>query len=171
MRQKVTFLDNYSSNSINTIRRKQMKKHVLVWILVVLFCLASTLALAGNRAEGNKTGGCGTAAEMDRTQTRDQERSMENMEENDALRERERTESRYQKEPLEENISYLAKDGKRYEWNHRYSKRMNMYENEANQEALNRLLHRIAKRHKFSAEEDVQGFLDWALKHRPWKNI
>jgi len=148
-----------------------MKKNMLVWVLVVLFCLASTLVLAGNRAEGNKTGGYSTASEIDPVQTRDQKRSMENLEENEALRERERTQSRFQEEPLEENISYLAQDGKRYEWNHRFTKRLNMYENEENQEAINRLLHRIAKRHRFSDDEDAQGFLDWALKYRPWKNI
>jgi hypothetical protein len=164
-------LYNDSSKSINTIRRKRMKKHLLVWILSVLFCLASTLVLAQNRAEGNKTGGYSTTAEMDCTQTRDQKRSMENLDENEAPKERERTQSRFQEGSLEVNISYLAQDGKSYEWSHRYSKRLNMYENEENQEAINRLLHRIAKRHRFSDEEDVQGFRDWALKHRPWKNI
>jgi len=148
-----------------------MKNHLRVWILSVLFCVVSSLVLAGNGAEGNKTGGCSAAAEMDRTQTRDQKRSMENLNDNEAPREREHTQSRLQEGSLEENIVYLAQDGKTYEWNHRYSKRLNMYENENNQEAIHRLLYRIAKRHRFSHEEDVRSFTNWALKHRPWKNI
>ena len=148
-----------------------MKNHLRVWILSVIFCVVSTLVLAGNGNEGNKTVGCSAGAEMERTQTRDQKRLMENLDDNGAPRVRDRTQSRLQEGSFEENIVYLAQDGKTYEWSHRYSRRLKMYENENNQETIHRLLYRIAKRHRFSHEEDVRGFTDWALKHRPWKNI
>jgi hypothetical protein len=152
-----------------------MNKRRIVWVLIVVFSVAVSVAVAGNTSGGSSGGGQGTGgndtAQNDSVKERTQDRLMvnENNCDNDPIQSRDRTQDRVKENTSEEpEPGYLTKDGEAYQWNHRFTKKSKQYEGQDNPDALNRYLNRIAKMNRFKDQKDVDGFVQWALKNRPW---
>ena len=69
----------------------------------------------------------------------------------------------------ESSLSYETKDGNLYWWLPSYNPRARSYEESGNEEGLVGYLLEIASSYEFGDESDVDGFVEWALKNRPWK--
>ena len=152
-----------------------MKKKGIVWVLIIIFSITVSVAIAGNNNGGSSDGKQGTGgsdtAQNDMVRERTQDRIMDNEDncENEPLQSRDRTHDRVKENTSEEPVpGYLAKDGEVYEWNHIFTKRTKQYEDQDNPDAMNRYLNRIAKANRFKDKKDVDGFVQWALKNRPW---
>ena len=152
-----------------------MKKKQIVWVLIVIFSITVSVAIAGNNNGGSSDGKQGTGgsdtAQNDTARERNQDRQMvnDNNCDNEPAQSRDRTQDRVRENTAEEPTpGYLAEDGEIYEWNHRYTKRTKQYDDQDNPETMNRYLKVIAKRNRFKDQKDVDGFVQWALKNRPW---
>jgi len=61
-----------------------------------------------------------------------------------------------------------TKDGKLYEWNNSYNNQLKAFEKENDEQGLHRYVREIANRYRFENRSDEEGFIEWALKNRPW---
>jgi hypothetical protein len=88
----------------------------------------------------------------------------------DMLRTRDRTGERLRTRDRELDRELLFKDseGRVHQWQERFNNRLQKYEAKEDPEGLARALHRVANRYRLSSDEDAEGFVDWALKYRPW---
>jgi hypothetical protein len=69
---------------------------------------------------------------------------------------------------LDRELLFKDSEGKVHQWRERFNHRLQKYEAKDDPEGLARALHRVANRYRVSSDEDTGGFVDWALKNRPW---
>ncbi|UCB44603.1 MAG: hypothetical protein JSV25_10315 [Spirochaetota bacterium] len=67
-----------------------------------------------------------------------------------------------------EVFCYETKDGKLYVWNNSFNYKLQNYEKEDDEKGLNRYLREIANHYRLGNKSEVDGFVEWALKNRPW---
>ena len=141
-----------------------MKKRLFLPVLLVVFTIICSSALAQNQGDG--TGGGNSR----RTEAGLESGSAggDNAE-GDELKSLEKTRTREQiREQICDQPCYEGKDGEKYEWKKRHNTRLVKYEKEGDVETLNKYLYRIVNRSKFRKSEDKEGFVKWALENRPW---
>ncbi len=137
-----------------------MKKRLFLPVLLVVFTIICSSALAQNQGDG--TGG----GKSQRTEAGLESGSAgSDNAEGDELKTRTREQVR---EQVCDQPCYEAKDGEKHEWRNRYNNRLMKYEKEGDNEALNKYIYRIARRYTFRKSEDKEGFVKWALENRPW---
>ena len=158
-----------------------MNGRMIIAVLVSVMLLSFSAAFAGGGQGGTGSGGTqgsapqGTAQDDalrtrdrtqdqvgDQTQDRDRDRDQVRDQTQDQLRTRARD---GEGEAL---LSYRGGDGASYQWQERYDSRLRRLEGREDNEPLTGTLYRISRRHRFTHEEDVDGFVTWALQNRPW---
>ena len=123
-----------------------MKRTIIIIAIVAALVLSAGILFAKDppSAGGGQTGGTGQG-DMLKTQ----EREMLKTQDGDC-------------------ICYETKDGKLYEWNNSYNWRLKNFEKEDDEQGLHRYLREIANRYRFGNKSNEDGFVEWALKNRPW---
>jgi hypothetical protein len=115
----------------------------------------------GGNGSGSQEGGLGdTLRTRDRDQPRDQTQDPDQDQTRDQLRTRDRIH--------DPDLVYRDSGGKECEWQEKFNHRLQKYADNDDPEGLTRSLYRIANRYRLSSEEDGEGFVKWALQHRPW---
>jgi hypothetical protein len=123
-----------------------MKRTIIIFTVAAALVLSAGLLFAKNgpTGPGGKAGGTGQG---DRLQT--QEREMLKTQDGDC-------------------ICYETKDGKLWEWKNSYNYQLKNFEKEDDEQGLHRYLRDVAYRYRLGNASDVDGFVEWALKNRPW---
>ena len=123
-----------------------MKRTIIIIAIVAALVLSAGILFAKDPPStgGGQTGGTGQG-DMLKTQ----EREMLKTQDGDC-------------------ICYETKDGKLYEWNNSYNWRLKNFEKEDDEQGLHRYLREIANRYRFGNKSNEDGFVEWALKNRPW---
>lgn len=145
---------------------------ILLCIPIVILILVVPLVFAGNRSGGGTaTAGAGKGdVQTDQLRLREEKQLMDQEYEDDALQTRERTRERLQEYEKEYVSHYTAQDGKIYEWKRKYTKQAQKYEENKDPQVLHRYLYRVAHRYRFQYEQDIDGFVQWAKKYKPWNS-
>ncbi|UCB44606.1 MAG: hypothetical protein JSV25_10330 [Spirochaetota bacterium] len=68
------------------------------------------------------------------------------------------------------SLFYQTKEGNLYLWHHSYNHRLRSYEGNGNEESLNLCLYDIANRYRLGDRSNVEDFVKWALRKRPWND-
>ena len=155
--------------------------------LIVVFALSIASGSGGGSQGGGGTGGGsgqsgGSAAQPgsgsggqaggsgDTLQTRDRDQLRDQTQDpaQDQTRDRTRDRLRTPDEAHDPELVYKDNDGKEYEWQKRFNHRLQKCEENDDPEGLTRSLYRIANRYRLSSEGDAEGFINWAMEHRPW---
>ena len=164
-----------------------MNGRMIIAVLVSVMLLSFSAAFAGGGQGGTGSGGTqgsalqGTAQDdalrtRDRThdqvgdQTQDQVRDRDQVGDRtqDQLKDQDQLRTRARDGEGEALLSYRGGDGASYQWQERYDSRLRRLEGREDNEPLTGTLYRISRRHRFTHEEDVDGFVTWALQNRPW---
>jgi len=124
----------------------EMKRAIIIFMVAAALVLSAGLLFAKNdqSGSGGKAGGTGQG-DMLKTQ----EREMLKTQDGDCP-------------------CYETKDGKLYEWKNSYNYQLKNFEKEDDEQGLHRYLHEIANRYRLGNASEVDGFVEWALKNRPW---
>lgn len=131
-----------------------MKRTIIVLTLVLTLVLSAGFIFAKNvpLGQGGEAGGTGQG---DMLQTHDhammQTQDREKLQTHDG-----------------DCLYYETKDGKLYEWNNSYNYRLKNFEKNTDEPGLFRYLREIANRYRLDNQSEAEGFIEWALKNRPW---
>ena len=133
-----------------------MKRTLIILTVAAALVLSAGLLFAKNNpsGQGSQAGATGTG-HGDMLQTQDQammqtqDREMLKTQDGDCL-------------------FYEAKDGKLYEWKNSYNYKLKNFEKEDDEQGLHRYLREIANRYRLGNRSDADGFVEWAMKSRPW---
>jgi hypothetical protein len=136
-----------------------MKRTIIIFTVVLTLVLSAGVIFAksgpsgqGGRAgeaTGSKQGDMLQTHDREMLQTQDQERLMLQTQDRDCL-------------------CYKTKDGRLYEWKNSYDYQLRKYEKNDDEQRLYRYLREIVNRYRFENQSDGEGFIEWALKNRPW---
>jgi hypothetical protein len=114
-----------------------MKRRQIVWILVVVFSITVSVAVAGNKNGGSSGGQQGTggndSSEINPVRERIQDREMvnENNCDHDPAQSRDRTQVReWENNEDEQEQNNQTQDGKLYKWIYRFRNRIKKYEDQ-----------------------------------------
>jgi len=140
---------------------KRLKSYLV--IIGLIFLLSVTLAFAGDRSgtsqmkSTKKTSNVAEKksshkSEMTQKQKQEKEQTMEQKQEN-------------------KQICFETKDGKTFIWQNRYNKRLMRYQEKKNTKKMKRYLYRIAKRMGIKDLQEIEEFVQWAMKVKPWIEI
>ena len=157
-----------------------MKGRIIIAAFAAVLLASFSIAAAGGRSGGSAgsgsgtTGGNKTRAEQgdldrdriqDQTRTHDQDQGQLGDRDKTQVQDRLRTRTKDgEGEPV-----YTTEDGQVYRWQNRYNHRLQKLEGQGDDEGLNALLNRIAERHHFNKAGEAEGFVQWALRSRPWE--
>jgi hypothetical protein len=119
-----------------------MRKNLVIIILMALFIVSSMSTFADNV---NQSKGCGCETH------------------GGSVREKSST-----SEQKQEKLFYKTQEGKLYWWHRSYNSRLRNYEENGDLDGLNRYLYEIASSYSFERKSDEDGFVEWALKEKPW---
>ena len=138
-------------------------KSYLVLIIGVIFLLSVTLAFAGDRS------GTSQMKSTKKTSNVTEQKSSHEIE----MIQEQKQEKEQTMEQKQENkqICFETKDGKTFIWQNRYNKRLMRYEEKKDTEKMKRYLYRIAKRMGIKDLEEIEEFVQWAMKVKPWIEI
>ena len=131
-----------------------MKRMIIVLTVVLTLAFSAGLIFAKNvpSGQGGQVGGTGQG---DMLQTHDhammqtQDREMLKTHDGDCL-------------------CYETKDGKLYKWNNSYNYKLKSFEKNNDEPGIFRYLREIANRYRLENQSEAEGFIEWALKNRPW---
>ena len=138
-------------------------KSYLVLIIGVIFLLSVTLAFAGDRS--------GTS-QMKSTKNKSNVTEQKSSHEIEMIQEQKQEKEQTMEQKQEnEQICFETKDGKTFIWQNRYNKRLMRYEEKKDTEKMKRYLYRIAKRMGIKDLEEIEEFVQWAMKVKPWIEI
>jgi len=138
-------------------------KSYLVLIIGVIFLLSVTLAFAGDRS--------GTS-QMKSTKNKINVTEQKSSHEIEMIQEQKQEKEQTMEQKQEnEQICFETKDGKTFIWQNRYNKRLMRYEEKKDTEKMKRYLYRIAKRMGIKDLEEIEEFVQWAMKVKPWIEI
>ena len=139
-----------------------MKRTIIIFTVAAALVLSAGLLFAKNdpSGSGGKEGGTGS---MKGDTVQDQDRLK--LQDGDMLKTQEREMLKTQDGDC---LSYETKDGKLYEWKNIYNYQLKNFEKEDDEQGLHRYLREIANRYRFGNRSDADGFVEWALKNRPW---
>jgi hypothetical protein len=155
--------------------------------LIVVLALSLASASGGGSQGGGGTGGGsgqsgGSAAQAgsgsggqavslgDTLQTRDRDQLRDQTQDPDQDQTMDRSRDRLRTPDSEHDpkLVYKDSDGKEHEWQKRFNHKLQKCEENDDPEGLTRSLYRIANRYRLSSEGDAEGFVNWAMGHRPW---
>ncbi len=139
-----------------------MKRTIIIFTIAAVLVLSAGLLFAkiGPSGSGGKEGGTGDA-KGETVQSQDQLK----LQEGDMLKTQERERLKTQDGDC---ICFETKDGKLYEWRKSYNYQLKNFEKEDDEQGLHKYLREIANRYRLGNMSDVDGFVEWALKNRPW---
>lgn len=138
-------------------------KSYLVLIIGVIFLLSVTLAFAGDRS--------GTS-QMKSTKNKINVTEQKSSHEIEMIQEQKQEKEQTMEQKQEnEQICFETKDGKTFIWQNRYNKRLMRYQEKKNTKKMKRYLYRIAKRMGIKDLEEIEEFVQWAMKVKPWIEI
>lgn len=172
------------------IKEVYMKGKLIGQVSIFGFSLILLLALSlasagGGSAQGGGTSGSSAAGGAsvqtgggsgdqsvgigDRLQTRDRDQVSDQTRDQLKDRTRDSTGDRLRTRGRERDRDLFFEDseGKVHQWQTRFDHRLQKHEEKDDPAGLTRALHRIANRYRLSSD-DAEGFVTWALKHRPW---
>jgi hypothetical protein len=165
---------------IPMIRRNGMNGKLLTAVMISVFLLSISVAVAGNGPGGQKGGpqtktDGASGGEVQQNQRREQNQQQNTSRDGsgDQLRTRDRDRDREREQKglagdEGDNLKLKKRDGEMHQWRLRYNKRLRKFEEAGDGEAMNNYLHRIANQYRFKNKKDNQRFVVWARKNKPW---